>query len=67
MPVTITLVQGTQVVTVTSGVVTGDNSAGSLVPTAPPTLVPGSCTLRVRPALLASSAAIEGTPAFTVS
>ena len=46
---------------------TGDNGAGSLVWTAPTTPIPGSCTLRVRPALLASSAAIEGTPAFTVS
>ncbi|WP_448611628.1 Ser-Thr-rich GPI-anchored membrane family protein [Geodermatophilus sp. URMC 60] len=66
-PVTITLVQGTKVVAVKSGVATGANGSGSLVWTAPTTLAPGSYTLRIRPAQLASSATIEGTRAFTVS
>jgi hypothetical protein len=66
-PVTITLVQGTKVVAVKSGAVTRDDGSGSLVWTAPTTLAPGSYTLRIRPAQLASSATIEGTRAFTVS
>lgn len=66
-PVSISLVQGTRVVAVKSGAVTGDDGSGSFVWKAPTTLVPGSYTLRIRPTPLASTAAIEGTRAFTVS
>lgn len=66
-PVTISLVQGTRVVAVKSGAVTGDDGSGSFVWKAPTTLVPGSYTLRIRPTPLASTTAIEGTRAFTVS
>jgi hypothetical protein len=66
-PVRIDLVQGTKVILVKSGAVTAVDGTGSFVYKAPTTLLPGTYTVRLRPAVLAASPAIQGTRTFTVS
>jgi hypothetical protein len=66
-PVRIDLVQGTNVILVKSGAVTAVDGTGSFAYKAPTTLPAGTYTLRIRPAALATSAAIQATRTFTVS
>jgi hypothetical protein len=65
-PVRIDLVQGTRVVLVKNGAVTAADGTGSFAYRAPTTLAAGAYTLRIRPALLATSTAIQATGTFTV-
>ncbi|MCW2701415.1 MAG: hypothetical protein JWQ45_2950 [Blastococcus sp.] len=67
VPVRIDLVQGTTVVLVKSGAVTANDGTGSFAYKAPTTLAAGTYTVRIRPVLLSTSAAIQGTRTFTVS
>lgn len=67
VPVRIDLVQGTKVILVKSGAVSLADGTGSFAYKAPTTLLPGTYTVRIRPALLATSAAVQGTRSFTVS
>jgi hypothetical protein len=66
-PVKIELVQGTKVVLVKSGAVTANDGTGSFTWKAPTTLVAGAYTVRIRPALLATSTVIQATGPFTVT
>lgn len=67
VPVRIDLVQGSTVVLVRSGAVTAADGTGSFAYRAPTTLAVGAYTLRIRPALLATSGTVQATRSFTVS
>jgi hypothetical protein len=66
-PVRIDLVQGTKVILVKSGAVTAADGTGSFAYKAPTTLLAGSYTVRIRPVLLAASAAVQASRGFTVT